>query len=160
MRSNALERLTGSLDYPMLVVTAATRRERSGCLVSFFTQCSIDPPRFCVYLSEANHTYLVARRATHLLVHFLDRKQHDLAASFGESTGDVVDKFDGVRWRPGPDGRTPRLTEVDAWMFGRIERRVDGGDHRGHVLEPLQVRWPRRFRALGYQAVRDLHAAH
>jgi flavin reductase (DIM6/NTAB) family NADH-FMN oxidoreductase RutF len=160
MRSSAFERLTSSLNYPMLVVTAASRREIGGCLVGFFSQCSIDPPRFCVYISEANHTYGVARRASHLLVHFLDRRQHDLAAHFGELSGDTVDKFDGVPWRPGPDGRTPRIGGVDAWLFGRIEGRHSGGDHRGFVLEPLQVRCPRRFRQLDYQDVRDLVAAH
>lgn len=160
MRTSTFDRLTSSLDYPMVVVTAASREEMSGCLVGFFTQCSLDPPRFCVYLSRANHTHRVACRSSHLLVHFLHHGQHALAAHFGELSGDEVDKFDGIRWRPGPDGRTPCLVDVDAWLFGRIERRCDGGDHEGFVMEPLRIRCPRRFRQLGYRDVQDLDAPH
>ncbi|HEX7096935.1 MAG TPA: flavin reductase family protein [Acidimicrobiales bacterium] len=160
MRRSAFDRLMTSLDHPMAIVTAATRREAAGCLVGFFTQCSIDPPRLCVYLSKPNHTYRVARRASHLMVHFPGRRQRDLAALFGEQTGDEVDKFACVRWRPGPDGRTPRLLDVDAWVFGKVIGRHDAGDHVAHVLEPLRVRAPRKVRQLGYQDVRDLEAAH
>ena len=38
----------GGLDYPVFVVTAAHGEERSGCLVGFATQASIDPPRMLV----------------------------------------------------------------------------------------------------------------
>jgi flavin reductase (DIM6/NTAB) family NADH-FMN oxidoreductase RutF len=160
MRTSALDRLVASLDYPMIIVTAASRREITGCLVGFFTQCSLEPARFAVFMSKANHTYPVARRASHLMVHFLSRKQHGLASHFGELTGDEVDKFDGIRWKTGPDGRTPRLTDVDAWMFGRVIARHDTGDHVAHVLEPVSVKSPRRLRQLGFQEVRDLKAGH
>jgi flavin reductase (DIM6/NTAB) family NADH-FMN oxidoreductase RutF len=158
--SSAFDRLTSSLEYPMVIVTAATRRDIAGCLVGFHTQCSLDPPRYCVYLSTANHTYRVARRASHLLVHFLDRRQHELAQHFGELTGDEVDKFASVRWRPGPDGRTPRLVDVDTWLFGRVERRHDAGDHVAFVLDLVHTRRARRFSQLDFQQVRDLRAPH
>jgi flavin reductase (DIM6/NTAB) family NADH-FMN oxidoreductase RutF len=159
-RSSALDRLSASLDYPMLVVTAASRREVTGCLVGFFSQCSIHPLRYCVFLSKANHTFPIARRSSHLMVHLLDRKQHDLASHFGELTGDEVDKFDGVKWKPGPDGRTPRLTDVDAWIFGKVVDRHDTGDHVAHMLQPVTAKSPRRLRQLGFQDVRDLKAGH
>jgi flavin reductase (DIM6/NTAB) family NADH-FMN oxidoreductase RutF len=160
MDAAALANLTGSLDYPMVVVTVATTRERSGCLVGFMTQCSLDPPRFCVYVSKANHTHHVAKRASHLMVHFLGREHHGIASHFGELTGDRVDKFAGVAWQPGPDGHTPVVTGVDTWVFGRIERRHDGGDHRGYILEPVAISCPRPFTQLGFQDVTDLDAAH
>jgi flavin reductase (DIM6/NTAB) family NADH-FMN oxidoreductase RutF len=175
MKPTAFDRLTGGLDHPMVVVTAASRRVVAGCLVGFSTQCSMDPPRYCVFLSKANHTYEIARKAGHLMVHFLDHRQHDLAALFGEHSaydgadvtddrggappGAPVDKFAAVRWRPGPDGRTPRLTDVDAWLFGRVVSRHDAGDHVAFVLDPVRTRAPRRLRQLGFQDVRDLHAA-
>jgi flavin reductase (DIM6/NTAB) family NADH-FMN oxidoreductase RutF len=160
MRGSALERLVSSLDYPMIVVTAASRREVTGCLVGFFSQCSMDPIRLAVFLSKANHTFPIARRASHLMIHFLDRKQHGLASHFGELTGDEADKFEGVRWKTGPDGRTPRLTDVDAWVFGRVIDRRDTGDHVAHILEPVSAKSPRRLRQLGFQDVRDLKAGH
>jgi flavin reductase (DIM6/NTAB) family NADH-FMN oxidoreductase RutF len=165
MKPSAFDRLMGSLDRPMVIVTAAHRRAIGGCLVGFSVQCSMDPPRYCVFLSKANHTYEVARRAGHLLVHFLDRRQHELAALFGEHTDEPdpgedepVDKWDVVTWRPGPDGRTPRLADVDAWIFAKVVSRHDAGDHVAFILDPVRVRTPRRLRQLGYQDVRDLTA--
>jgi flavin reductase (DIM6/NTAB) family NADH-FMN oxidoreductase RutF len=46
--SETFTKIMGSLDYPMLVVTAAAAGERAGCLVGFATQASIDPARFLV----------------------------------------------------------------------------------------------------------------
>src|SRR5437764_12293688 len=76
------------LDYPMFVVTAADAGtgERAGCLVGFATQCSIDPLRFLVCLSRANHTHRVAARSGMLAVHVLGVGQHHLAAQLREPT--------------------------------------------------------------------------
>ena len=71
--------LVGELDYPMFIVTAAAGGEPSGCLVGFATQASIGPGRFLVCLSDKNHTFGVAARATHLGVHFVPADREDLA---------------------------------------------------------------------------------
>lgn len=125
------------IDPDMCVVTAAADGERSGCLVGFWAQCSIDPPRLTVWISKANHTYRVARRAERLTVHLLTRDQHDLAALFGGRTGDDVDKFADVDWREGPGGSVV-LTAAAAWTVGLVEQRLDTGDHVAHVLAPEQ----------------------
>src|SRR5581483_8280772 len=66
----ALQRLAAHLDSPMVIVTAAAPDgRRSGCLVGFFTQCSIHPPRLLPCISKANHTFEVARAAPVLAVH-------------------------------------------------------------------------------------------
>lgn len=44
--SDAFDEITAAINYPMFVVTTRHRAERSGCLVGFATQTSIDPPRF------------------------------------------------------------------------------------------------------------------
>ena len=77
-----------SFDVPMIVVTASDGGRIAGCLVGFSGQSSIDPLRYVVYLSKLNHTYRVARRSTHLMVHFLASDQLELARHFGELTGD------------------------------------------------------------------------
>ena len=63
--------LMGALDAPMAVVTTTAGGERGGCLIGFHAQSSIDPARYTVWLSKANHTYRLALRASHLAVHFL-----------------------------------------------------------------------------------------
>jgi hypothetical protein len=50
--------IASSLDAALIVVTAAEGRQRAGCLVGFHSQSSIEPWRYCVWLSKANYTYL------------------------------------------------------------------------------------------------------
>ncbi|MCX4545323.1 flavin reductase family protein [Streptomyces sp. NBC_01565] len=141
MADTELDAFAEVLDGPLYVVTVAAGGERSGCLVGFASQCSIRPPRFTVWLSRLNHTFGVAAGATHLAVHVLDHGQLALAELFGGETGDQVDKFARVDWRPSADG-SPLLAGARAWFVGRIETRVDGGDHVGFVLEPTEVSPP------------------
>ncbi|MEU9182072.1 flavin reductase family protein [Streptomyces sp. NPDC048550] len=133
-----LDPFTDVLDGPMYVVTAASGGKRAGCLVGFASQCSIDPPRFAVWLSIANRTYRVACEAEYLTVHLLHRDERALADLFGGETGDRVDKFARVGWRPGESG-SPVLEQVPIWFTGRIEGRIEGGDHVGFLLAPVAV---------------------
>ena len=59
------------MDAPLVVVTAASGDQRAGCVVGFHSQCSIEPPRYAVWLSKANRTYRVALFATHVALHVL-----------------------------------------------------------------------------------------
>ncbi|AUY47904.1 flavin reductase family protein [Streptomyces sp. CB01881] len=121
---------------PVYVVTAATDAgQRAGCLVGFAGQCSIRPPRFTVWISKVNHTYAVAMHSPVLAVHLLPQR-HDLAELFGGCSGDAVDKFAAVGWRPGPSG-VPVLTDALTWFVGRVLDRVDWGDHVGFLLDPI-----------------------
>lgn len=129
--------LVSELDYPMFIATVATERERAGCLVGFTTQCSIDPPRFLVCLSEANRTFRVARDASVLVVHLVPREADKLAGLFGERTGDDLDKFEHCAWAPGPEG-TPILDECGNWFAGRILERFAVGDHHAFLLDPFE----------------------
>ncbi|MFC5204372.1 flavin reductase family protein [Streptomyces kaempferi] len=130
-----LDPFTDLLDCALYVVTAEAAGERSGCLVGFGSQCSIRPARFVVWLSRANHTYRVAEHAERLTVHLLRRDQDRLARLFGGETGDRTDKFADVPWHPGPGGAVI-LDEAPAWFVGRVESRIDGGDHVGFLLAP------------------------
>jgi flavin reductase (DIM6/NTAB) family NADH-FMN oxidoreductase RutF len=128
--------LMGDLDYPMFVVTVERGGERSGCLVGFANQCSIDPPRFAVCLSKANRTYTLAVEADMLGVHVVPASEGTLAELFGGETGDDVDKFERCQWSPGP-GNVPLLDRCPDRFVGRVLGRFDAGDHVAFVLEPL-----------------------
>lgn len=133
-----MDSFISQLDYPLFVVTAAAGAERSGCLVGFASQCSINPVRFTVWLSKANQTFRTARAAGQLAVHLLRPDQHRLAELFGGRSGDDgVDKFAGVPWTPGPGG-VPVLDGCPAWFVGRIERQCDDGDHVAFLLAPVE----------------------
>lgn len=134
----AFERLVATLDYPLFVVTVAVDDERSGCLIGFASQVSIDPPRFLACLSVQNHTFDVAKGAEHLVVHVLRADDKDTAELFGSETGDEVDKFAATPWRPGPGG-APVLERAEAWFAGRVLEVLDLGDHHGFLLEPIEA---------------------
>lgn len=131
----AFERLAGALEYPVFVVTTLGSGTRSGCLVGFTTQTSIDPLRFLVCLSRENQTYRVAVSAQRLAVHALAREQIELARLFGEHSGDEFDKFRHCAWHPDAHG-VPILDRVSAWFSGPILQRVPMGDHIGFLTEP------------------------
>jgi flavin reductase (DIM6/NTAB) family NADH-FMN oxidoreductase RutF len=128
--------LVSELDYPMYVVTATNGEERAGCLVGFTTQCSINPPRFLVCLSDKNKTFRVARGADVLVVHLVPEDGEAIAELFGSQTGDEIDKFARCAWHPGPGG-TPVLDDCPNWFAGRILERMPVGDHVAHLLEPI-----------------------
>jgi flavin reductase (DIM6/NTAB) family NADH-FMN oxidoreductase RutF len=136
--ARAFDELVSSLDFPMFIVTAvaADDGERSGCLVGFATQCSIDPPRFLVGVSAINHTARVASKADVMAVHVVPRAAMPLASLFGQQTGDEIDKFAECSWTSGPGG-VPLLDDCPARIVGRIVDAVDLGDHRGYVLAPV-----------------------
>jgi flavin reductase (DIM6/NTAB) family NADH-FMN oxidoreductase RutF len=135
---DTVHELVAQLDYPMFIVTVAASGERAGCLVGFTTQCSIDPPRFLVCISDKNRTYRVAREAEVLVVHLVPAHATELAELFGSETGDETDKFERCSWHAGPAG-TPVLDGCGNWFAGRILERMDAGDHVALLLEPFEA---------------------
>jgi flavin reductase (DIM6/NTAB) family NADH-FMN oxidoreductase RutF len=135
--TEAFDSIVARLDYPMFVVTTATRGgERAGCLVGFAAQCSIDPQRFFVGISDKNRTYRVLQDAEAMVVHLAPAEAPEIVELFGGETGDEIDKFERVGWREGPEG-LPLLDDCPSWFAGRIIERVRVGDHVGHLIEPF-----------------------
>jgi flavin reductase (DIM6/NTAB) family NADH-FMN oxidoreductase RutF len=137
MSDHAFGAIMSSLNAPLIVVTTAENQERAGCLVGFHTQSSIEPARYCVWLSKANHTYRVALRSTHLAIHFLTSLDLSLAELFGTQTGDRIDKFADLPVSPGPGG-APVLRQCPNWLAARRTALLDeGGDHVCVITEPV-----------------------
>lgn len=155
----SVEAIVDQADHPLYVVTAATADEMSGCLVGYLTQSSITPLRLLVCISPANHTFGIAERAPGLAVHALGADQRDMAELFGETTGDVVDKFSHLIWERGVTG-APVLTECAAWAEGRTLSRMSAGDHEAFLISiDRGGEGPRTGRLMASQA-RDLEAGH
>ncbi len=151
--------LVGDLDYPMFIVTAADGDRRAGCLVGFAAQCGIDPPRFMVWLSKNNHTYLVAKDVDTLAVHVPTEAERPLAELFGTRTGHDTDKFADCAWRAGPSG-VPLLAGCPQWFVGRVLSRHDTGDHEGVLLAPIEVSDRHVLSQLSFQDVKHLDAGN
>ena len=156
-----LAKLVADLDYPMYIVTAAARGERSGCLVGFGTQTSIRPERFLACISRKNHTLKVAAEADALAVHFLsdEPKQRELAELFGGETGDETDKFERCSWHEGAAG-APLLDDIPNRFVGRVLERLDLGDHIGFLVDPIDAERGDRVDELGFQGAKDIEPGH
>jgi flavin reductase (DIM6/NTAB) family NADH-FMN oxidoreductase RutF len=151
--------LMEELDYPMFIVTAAHGPERTGCLVGFATQCSIEPPRFLVCLSKSNRTYRVAREAEALAVHFVPAGAEPLAELFGGETGDRVDKFSRCAWHPGPSG-VPLLAACPNRFVGSVRERTNAGDHVAFVLEPIAAEHGHRDGQFPFHRAKRIEPGH
>jgi flavin reductase (DIM6/NTAB) family NADH-FMN oxidoreductase RutF len=147
------------LDYPLFVVTTAHEGERSGCLVGFTTQVSIDPPRMLVCISDKNHTHALARHAELFAVHVLPPGRQPLAELFGEQTGDETDKFADCAWHPGVGG-VPVLEDSARHMVGRVLQRIPFADHLGILLEPVETSVSPKPVAYSLEDAADMEPGH
>jgi flavin reductase (DIM6/NTAB) family NADH-FMN oxidoreductase RutF len=154
-----LDALVARADGAMVIVTAAAHEQRAGCLVGFHVQCSIEPFRYAVWLSKANHTLRVALFATHFAVHFLTDQHVDVARLFGTSSGDDVDKFSQCDWHAGPAG-VPLLTGIPAAVFERASFWNDASDHVCLIGVPVAVQSASRFRPLRLSEVHEFQPGH
>jgi flavin reductase (DIM6/NTAB) family NADH-FMN oxidoreductase RutF len=136
---DAYERVIEPVDPAAVIVTCVSCGGKAGCLVTFSGPCSIDPPRYAVWLSHLNRTYRVALGAEELIVHMLTPADLPLAELFGGVSGVHEDKFAWVPWSDS-DG-IPLLPVSGGWLRGQILSRVPGqkemgGDHTCFVLAP------------------------
>lgn len=158
--TDAFDSIMAALDAPMAVVTTAFGDERAGCLIGFHAQSSIDPGRYCVWLSKANHTYRVALRAQHLAIHFLESQDRDLAELFGTFSGDEVDKFARCDHHGSSQG-LPVLDRCANWLIAERVALLDvGGDHVCIVTQPVEAGSDGSFTPLRLSDVDDLTPGH
>jgi flavin reductase (DIM6/NTAB) family NADH-FMN oxidoreductase RutF len=130
--------LMAMLDAPVFVVTTQADGEPAGCLVSFATQTSVQPPTFVVSMPRSSDTVDAASRSEHLAVHVLAQRQHVLAELFSSQTGAEINKFDRCSWRAGPAGM-PILDEAVAWFVGKTVSWSDDGEHVVYLVAPVAV---------------------
>ena len=157
---SAYATLVTAADPAMVVVTVAVDGTRSGCLVGFQSQCSIDPVRHAVWLARINHTYGVARRADTMILHFLDESDARVAGVFGSlTTDDDVDKFALVG---AGAGDSPVLEQCANRVTARVVAVLDDGtcDHVCFVVEPTDLVSDDSFAPLRYHVVADLEPGH
>jgi flavin reductase (DIM6/NTAB) family NADH-FMN oxidoreductase RutF len=135
--NDGFDEVVARMDSAMVIVTTSVGPKRSGCLVGFHSQCSIDPPRYAVWISKQNHTFGLLDGASHLAVHLLEESNQSLAELFGTTTGDRVDKFSACESSRGPGG-VPVLDDVVNRFVGRkVSVTDEGGDHVCVVLEAV-----------------------
>ncbi|OBH03468.1 MULTISPECIES: flavin reductase family protein [unclassified Mycobacterium] len=148
------------LDGPVFIVTTQADGQPSGCLISFATQTSVQPPSFMVAIPRSSGACEAARSSEHLAVHVLAQHQVVLAELFENDADDQADKFARCSWRAGPRGM-PILDEAIAWFVGRTAYWIDIGDHVGYIVEPVGGWAPESYEDVLYLSdLDDLEPGH
>jgi flavin reductase (DIM6/NTAB) family NADH-FMN oxidoreductase RutF len=116
------------------VITADAGDGPAGFTVSSLASVSLEPPLLSFGVSTAASVWPTLREATHVGVHLIGERQHELAATFARRG---ADRFaPPTRWARGPYG-IPLLVDVPAWLAARIVALVPAGDHRVVIAEAL-----------------------
>ena len=140
--------------YPtgVAVVTAVTPDGRpAGMVVGTFSSVSLDPPLIAFFPATGSRSFEQLRTASAFCVNVLASDQESLCRRL--ATGGA-DKFDGVRWRPGPLG-SPIIEDVVSWIECTFEDVREAGDHfivlgRVHELAVERLTLPLLFFQGGY----------
>lgn len=114
--------------YPtgVAVVTAVTDDgSPAGMVVGSFTSVSLDPPLVAFLPTKDSGSWARISTADRFCVNVLAADQEDLCRRFASR---IPDKFDGVDWKPAPEG-SPILEGVVTWIECGFHEVVDGGDH-------------------------------
>lgn len=160
MTSDPFSAIVTALNPPLVVVTTAVDEKRAGCLVGFHAQSSIDPERYCIWLSKANYTCGVASRAAYFAVHFLERNDLRIAELFGTLSGDSTDKFAGLEIATGP-GDVPLLADCPRRLVARRTALLDeGGDHVCLAADVVFAESPGPFEPLRLSQADHLEPGH
>lgn len=160
MADNDFSELMLAGDPAMVIVTTMVEDERAGCLVGFHCQSGIDPQRYSVWLSKANHTYRVALRARYFAVHVLSSDDYEVAERFGTQSGESTDKFAGLEVGDGPGG-VPVLTDLaNRVIVERLTMVDDGSDHVCVSTRVLSARHSDDLEPLRLSQVTHLQAGH
>lgn len=107
-------------------VTVVTTRGPAGLTTNAFASLSLDPMLVLVCLDLGSRTLAAVRDQRRLGVNVLAADQRDIAVKFaGKSSHE--EKFQDVPCRE--EGGVPILDGAVAWVAGRVQQLVPGGDH-------------------------------
>jgi 3-hydroxy-9,10-secoandrosta-1,3,5(10)-triene-9,17-dione monooxygenase reductase component len=107
------------------VVTASDGIRPFGFTCQSVTSVSIDPPYISFCPARTSTSWRLMRDIGALCVNILADDQHHVCRQFAIS---AADKFDGVRWRPAPNG-APLIEGAVATIEATVEFEHGAGDH-------------------------------
>ena len=150
--------LTGSLNYPVFIVTT-TDGARARRLRRRLRHADELHPAPLPRLPVARQPHVSPRaRAPRSPCTSSRASARDLAELFGGETGDEIDKLARCEWTAGPHD-LPILDGCPSWFAGSILSRHDLGDHEGYLLDPIAARYE-PGELLYFQDVKDIEPGH
>jgi 3-hydroxy-9,10-secoandrosta-1,3,5(10)-triene-9,17-dione monooxygenase reductase component len=119
-------------------VTVVTTKSAEGLPLGFtasaVTSLSLEPRQLLVCVNENSSTLEEIRASGVFTVNILTTEQQDIAQRFSTRRND---RFEGIRWRPGPVTGMPVLDGSLAYAECRLRDTCQGGDHIILIAEIL-----------------------
>jgi len=116
-------------------VAVVTGRTPDGTPVGFtatsLASLAAVPPLATFNMARISTAWPAVEGTSHVVIHLLGARNRALAARL---SGPHDERFAGDHWAPGPLG-LPLLTDVPAWMLGRIVERVPVADNAVVVVQ-------------------------
>lgn len=119
-------RAIGQFTTGVTVVTSMGDAGPVGLTASAVCSLSLDPPMLLVCFDRSSRTLRAVDRRRRLGVNVLADGQSAVADVFASKRGEG-EKFAGLAWHAVED--VPILDGVVAWLVGRVDDLVSGGDH-------------------------------
>jgi flavin reductase (DIM6/NTAB) family NADH-FMN oxidoreductase RutF len=142
-------RVMGSFASGVTVVTVmGTDGLPKGFTASAITSLSLEPRLLLVCVSEKSSSLRVIQEVGQFAVNILSTAQQEVAQQFaGAGAGAGIDRFKGLRWRPGTVTGAPVIDGSLAYAECKLTDAHKGGDHviligeivagDAHEAEPL-----------------------
>ncbi|MFV0375017.1 flavin reductase [Microbacterium sp.] len=131
LTTEAFRNYMGHFASGVTVITAVEDGTPVGTTASAFSSLSLEPPMLLVCLNRTSHTGDVIHRTGRFAVNILGEEGPDIAMRFARK-GEA--KFDGVGWRPGPEGM-PMLTDALASIECSVTEETQGGTHSVFIAD-------------------------
>jgi flavin reductase (DIM6/NTAB) family NADH-FMN oxidoreductase RutF len=127
MDTRAFFDIMGAAPAAVTVVTTVDRLGRAhGLTAAAVCSVSAEPPLLLVCIDRRSRTLPALRESRAFAVNFLRGDRADVAARFAAR---VVDRFDGIDWRPGESGVPILHRDSLAYAECRTTEEIDAGDH-------------------------------
>ena len=105
-----------------------------GLTASAFCSVSLDPRLCLVSVDNRSESIGAINESRTFVVNILASDQEEISRRFASK---LPDKFEGIRYRPGPGTDAPILDGVLAWIECRVTEAVPAGDHTVFIGEIL-----------------------
>lgn len=119
----------------IFILTAADGRgNETGMLASWVQQASFEPPIVTVAVNRKRYLHEWLDEAPHIALSLVGESQRNLLGHFGRGFEPGEPAFEGVNVARGRN-KLPVLADALGYLEGRIETRVESGDHVVYFVE-------------------------
>ncbi len=134
------KQVLGRLTYGLYVLTAMpTDGPAVAATVTWISRASMEPPLLMAALRGGSRLLTAVLEAGAFVVHFLESRQRDLAATFFKPAVFKDGRLSGYAFTRGSITGAPILDDVPAWLELEVKESIERGDHTIVLGEVVSV---------------------